>query len=95
MARVFFHGDIIGEPDPVIPTIDWVRSELDYAKTRDVNPYIVARITTLSEVLYRLEREQQADPDVASAAYLEEVGATLNPAYIPVYEEMKRQKYGD
>jgi hypothetical protein len=67
MARIFFRGQIVGEPDPVTPTIDWVRSELDFAKGQFTRAEksrclpdrtaLSSRISALREVLYRMERE--------------------------------------
>lgn len=69
MARTFFHGEIVGEPDPVLPTIDWVRSELDFAKRQFTSAEksrcwgdtaaLSTRVSTLTEVLHHLEREVQ------------------------------------
>jgi hypothetical protein len=68
MPRVFMHGVIVGEPDPVVPTADWLRSELDFAKKafaraeRDKcwadTGALGSRINTLHEVQAQLEREE-------------------------------------
>lgn len=64
--RRYDHGKIVGTVDPPQPFEDWLRAQIEQAKTIDPSPYVHGRIQALMEVQRAYERAQQGASEVPS-----------------------------
>ena len=78
-----------------IVTVDQTRPHWDGCAPDGANcaeanvAFIAAARTLVPELIAEIERLQEPLIDTTTAAYLEEVGAELNPKYREVYETLK------